>query len=75
MKPSAVTEYVGFVAAWKHVPDDVPRLLYASIGALITAYATFLPTFLFIFLAAPYIWLVPVAALAGMVWVLVGLTP
>jgi chromate transporter len=53
-----VTEYVGFVAAWKTAPSDVPRLLYATLGALITVYATFLPTFLFIFLGAPYIeWL------------------
>src|SRR5260370_24849749 len=53
-----VTEYVGFVAAWKTAPADVPRLLYATLGALITVYATFLPTFLFIFLGAPYIeWL------------------
>jgi chromate transporter len=53
-----VTEYVGFVAAWKNAPPDVPRFLYATLGALITVYATFLPTFLFIFLGAPYIeWL------------------
>jgi chromate transporter len=53
-----VTEYVGFVAAWKNAPPDMPRLLYATLGALITVYATFLPTFLFIFLGAPYIeWL------------------
>src|SRR5207248_898341 len=53
-----VTEYVGFVAAWKSAPPDVPRALYATLGALITVYATFLPTFLFIFLGAPYIeWL------------------
>jgi chromate transporter len=53
-----VTEYVGFVAAWKNAPADMPRLLYATLGALITVYATFLPTFLFIFLGAPYVeWL------------------
>ena len=53
-----VTEYVGFVAAWKNAPPDVPRFVYATMGALITVYATFLPTFLFIFLGAPYIeWL------------------
>jgi chromate transporter len=53
-----VTEYVGFVAAWKTAPADVPRLVYATLGALITVYATFLPTFLFIFLGAPYVeWL------------------
>ncbi|MBI2755911.1 MAG: chromate efflux transporter [Chloroflexi bacterium] len=53
-----VTEYVGFLAAWKTAPADLPRLLYATLGALITVFATFLPTFLFIFLGAPYIeWL------------------
>jgi chromate transporter len=53
-----VTEYVGFVAAWKTAPADIPRGVYATLGALITVYATFLPTFLFIFLGAPYIeWL------------------
>jgi chromate transporter len=30
-------------------------LLYGTLGALITTYATFLPCFLFIFLLAPYI--------------------
>jgi chromate transporter len=53
-----VTEYVGFVAAWKNAPADVPRGLYATLGALITVYATFLPTFFFIFVGAPYVeWL------------------
>jgi chromate transporter len=53
-----VTEYVGFVAAWKHAPADVSRDVYAALGALVTVYATFLPTFLFIFLGAPYVeWL------------------
>jgi chromate transporter len=53
-----VTEYVGFVAAWNNAPSDIPRAVYATLGALITVYATFLPTFLFIFLGAPHIeWL------------------
>jgi chromate transporter len=53
-----VTEYVGFVAAWNNPPSDIPREIYATLGALITVYATFLPTFLFIFVGAPYIeWL------------------
>jgi len=50
-----VTEYVGFVAAWNNAPADIPRAVYATLGGLITVYATFLPTFLFIFLGAPYI--------------------
>jgi len=53
-----VTEYVGFVAAWKNTPGDMPRVLYATLGGLVTVYATFLPTFLYIFVGAPYIeWL------------------
>jgi hypothetical protein len=40
-----VTEYVGFVAAWKHALADMTRGLYATLGALTTVYATFLPTF------------------------------
>jgi chromate transporter len=72
-----VTEYVGFVAAWKNAPADVPRLLYATLGALVTVYATFLPTFLFIFLGAPYIeWLSSnrrlQAALTGVTAAVVG---
>lgn len=72
-----VTEYVGFVAAWKNAPSDVPRALYATLGALITVYATFLPTFLYIFLGAPYIeWLSSSrrlqAALTGVTAAVVG---
>jgi len=72
-----VTEYVGFVAAWKNAPADMPRALYATLGALITVYATFLPTFLFIFLGAPYIeWLSSnrrlQAALTGVTAAVVG---
>ncbi|MEA2641872.1 MAG: chromate transporter, partial [Chloroflexota bacterium] len=54
-----VTEYVGFLAAWK-LHDGFAPLLYGTLGALITVYATFLPCFYFIFVGAPY-----VEALAG----------
>jgi chromate transporter len=50
-----VTEYVGFLAAWQNTPPGFPRLLNATLGALVTVYATFLPTFFFIFIGAPYI--------------------
>ncbi len=50
-----VTEYVGFLAAWKNAPTGVSPGLNGTLGALITVYATFLPTFFFIFLGAPYI--------------------
>ena len=49
-----VTQYVGFFGAWNnHGPFD--PLLYATLGAAITTYVTFLPCFMFIFLLAPYI--------------------
>ena len=41
-----------FVAGCNHF---IAPLLYGTLGALITTYATFLPCFLFIFLLAPYI--------------------
>jgi chromate transporter len=49
-----VTQYVGFIGAWND-PGPFSPLLYGTLGALITSYATFLPCFLFIFLLAPYI--------------------
>jgi chromate transporter len=49
-----VTEYVGFIGAWND-PGPFSPLLYGTLGALVTVYATFLPCFLFIFLLAPYI--------------------
>ena len=49
-----VTQYVGFFGAWSN-PGPFDPLLYATLGAAITTYATFLPCFLFIFLLAPYI--------------------
>jgi chromate transporter len=49
-----VTEYVGFIGAY-NAPGPFAPLLYGTLGALITTYATFLPCFLFIFLLAPYI--------------------
>jgi len=47
-----VTQYVGFIGAWND-PGPFAPLLYGTLGALITTYATFLPCFLFIFLLAP----------------------
>ena len=49
-----VTQYVGFIGAWND-PGSFSPLLYGTIGALVTTYATFLPCFLFIFFLAPYI--------------------
>src|SRR5215210_5081137 len=49
-----VTQYVGFFGGWNN-PGPFDPLLYATLGALITTYATFLPCFMFIFLLASYI--------------------
>src|SRR5215204_3103577 len=49
-----VTQYVGFIGAWND-PGPFAPLLYGTLGALVTTYATFLPCFLFIFFLAPYI--------------------
>jgi len=49
-----VLQFVGFMGAWQH-PEGLPLLLAATIGALITTWATFTPCFLWIFLAGPYI--------------------
>jgi len=49
-----VLQFVGFMGAWQH-PEGLPALVAATIGALITTWATFTPCFLWIFLGAPYI--------------------
>jgi chromate transporter len=66
-----VTQYVGFIGAWND-PGPFAPLLYGTLGALITTYATFLPCFLFIFLLAPYVELL--ARNRGLNAVLVGVT-
>jgi chromate transporter len=49
-----VLQYVGFLGAWR-LHGDLDPLLAGTLGALLTTYVTFLPSFLFIFLGAPYI--------------------
>ncbi len=49
-----VLQFVGFMAAWNH-PQEMSPAFSGLIGALVTTYTTFLPSFLFIFLGAPYI--------------------
>lgn len=49
-----VTQYVGFLGAWKH-HDGFNPLFYGTLGALVTTYVTFLPSFFFIFAGSPYI--------------------
>src|SRR5205807_2178908 len=49
-----VLQFVGFMAGWNH-PEGLTPAAAGVVGALITTYTTFLPSFLFIFLGAPYI--------------------
>ena len=49
-----VVQFVGFVGAWQH-PEGLPPVLAATLGALITTWATFTPCFLWIFLGGPHI--------------------
>jgi chromate transporter len=49
-----VLQFVGFVAGWRQ-PGALPPLGAATLGALMTTWVTFVPTYLFILLGAPYI--------------------
>tara|TARA_R100000322_G_scaffold150468_4_gene107583 strand:- start:688 stop:1374 length:687 start_codon:yes stop_codon:yes gene_type:complete len=49
-----VTQFVGFLAAYREAGIE-PSLLYASLGACLTLWVTFLPCFLWIFAGAPYV--------------------
>ena len=50
-----VLQFIGFMAAWNNPVGGMSPAQSAVIGALVTTYVTFLPSFLFIFLGAPYI--------------------
>lgn len=50
-----VLQFVGFMAGWNNPVAGLSPAASGVIGALITTYTTFLPSFLFIFLGAPYI--------------------
>lgn len=49
-----VVQFVGFVGAWQN-PDGLSPWFAATLGALVTTWATFAPCFLWIFLGGPYI--------------------
>jgi len=49
-----VTQFVGFLAAFRAAPPEY-ALLAGSVGALLTTWVTFLPCFLWIFLGAPHV--------------------
>jgi len=50
-----VLQFIGFMAAWNNPPLGMSPLASGIVGALVATYTTFLPSFLFIFLGAPYI--------------------
>jgi chromate transporter len=49
-----VTQYVGFLGAYRQ-PGDLPPLLAAILGGLLTTWVTFIPCFLWIFAGAPFV--------------------
>jgi chromate transporter len=49
-----VTQFVGFIAAFRN-PGDLPPAVAGVLGAAVTVWATFAPSFLWIFLGAPFI--------------------
>jgi len=50
----SVVQFVGFMAAYRH-PGGVAPLLAGTLGGVIAQWSTFVPSFLWIFLGAPYI--------------------
>jgi chromate transporter len=49
-----VTQFVGFMGAFREAAE-MPPLLAATLGGLLTTWVTFTPSFLWIFLGAPFI--------------------
>ena len=49
-----VLQYVGFLAGWND-PAGLSRGLSGTVGAMVTTYATFLPSLTLVFLGAPYV--------------------
>ena len=49
-----VTQFVGFLGAWRD-PGSLPPLVAATLGGLLTTWVTFVPCFLWIFFGAPFV--------------------
>ncbi|WP_439574126.1 chromate efflux transporter [Phreatobacter sp.] len=49
-----VTQFVGFLAAWR-LPEPFAPMTAAILGAAMTTWVTFAPSFLWIFAGAPYV--------------------
>ncbi|MGD9646294.1 MAG: chromate efflux transporter [Pirellulales bacterium] len=50
-----VVSFVGFVGGWHHPVADTPAAASALLGCLVATYYTFLPSFMFILIGAPWI--------------------
>jgi chromate transporter len=49
-----VVQFLGFLAAYRD-PGSLPPVVAGTLGAFVTVWATFAPSFLWIFLGAPYV--------------------
>ncbi|MBB3944911.1 chromate transporter [Rhizobium skierniewicense] len=49
-----VLPYIGFLAGFRHA-DWLDPMVAGVLGSMVTAWATFVPSFIFIFLGAPYV--------------------
>jgi chromate transporter len=49
-----VTQFVGFLGGWNY-PGQLPPIVAATLGALVTTWTTFTPCFLWVFLGGPYV--------------------
>lgn len=49
-----VVEFLGFLAAYR-TPGGLPPAVAGVLGATVTLWATFVPTFVWIFIGAPYV--------------------
>lgn len=50
-----VLQFIGFMAGWNHPVPGLNQVSSALVCGLVTTYVTFLPSFVFIFLGAPFI--------------------
>ncbi|MCW1967653.1 MAG: chromate efflux transporter [Anaerolineae bacterium] len=49
-----VVQFVGFMAAYRQ-PGALPPMLAATLGAAVTTWVTFVPSFMWVFMGAPYV--------------------
>ncbi|MGQ0542985.1 MAG: chromate transporter [Blastocatellia bacterium] len=49
-----VLQFIGFMTGWQNA-GQYDQVVFAVVCALLVTFATFLPSFLFVFLGAPYV--------------------